>query len=136
MMKPGQWGRGPNGKPAIQWWRYGVAAAGEPSVVTEVREYETERDRFLAFNCEGAPQQAPDSARSGFRGPGSWMIVRRDNGAVVTELFAAQHVALLNWSVYDAVPAAEYLASLNRRVGRQPAAQQESGEQVRPRQRG
>lgn len=47
-MKPGRWGPGPTGKPAIEWWRYGVAAKGEPSVVTEVREYPDEQARFDA----------------------------------------------------------------------------------------
>lgn len=48
-MKPGTWGTGPTGKPAIVWWRPGVAARGEASVVTEVREYPTEAARDEAF---------------------------------------------------------------------------------------
>jgi hypothetical protein len=43
-MKPLRLGNGPTtGKPAIEWWRYGSAVKGEPSVVTEVREYATEQ---------------------------------------------------------------------------------------------
>lgn len=44
-MKVGRFGRGPTGLPAIEWWRHGVAAAGEPSVVSTVQEYPTEHDR-------------------------------------------------------------------------------------------
>jgi hypothetical protein len=44
-MKVGRCGRGPTGLPAIEWWRHGVAAAGEPSVVSTVQEYPTERAR-------------------------------------------------------------------------------------------
>lgn len=37
-MKLGSFGTR-NGVPAIQWWRYGEAAKGEPPVVTVVTEY-------------------------------------------------------------------------------------------------
>ncbi|WP_141396379.1 hypothetical protein [Polaromonas sp. AET17H-212] len=43
-MKPGEWGE-MDGKPAISWWRFGKAAKGEPSIVTEVRTYATEVER-------------------------------------------------------------------------------------------
>jgi hypothetical protein len=49
--KPGEFVGGPNGLPAIIWWRPGVAAAGEPSTVTEVREYPTDAERMLAREC-------------------------------------------------------------------------------------
>jgi hypothetical protein len=58
-MKPGKFGTGPNGKPAIEWWRHGVAAKGEPSVVTEVREYADEQAQLEAFSS-AAPEQAAD----------------------------------------------------------------------------
>ena len=38
-----------NGKPAIAWWRHGVAAAGEPRVVTEVRTYPDVATRDQVF---------------------------------------------------------------------------------------
>ncbi|BDT74161.1 hypothetical protein os4_37140 (plasmid) [Comamonadaceae bacterium OS-4] len=44
---------GPNGSPAIEWWRLGVASCNEPSVVTVVTEYRDEADRVLAL---GLPQ--------------------------------------------------------------------------------
>lgn len=51
--KPGEFGSGPNGLPAITWWRHGVATAGEPSTVTEVREYASDAERMLAWeSCE------------------------------------------------------------------------------------
>lgn len=46
-MKPGEWGE-VDGKPAISWWRFGQAAKGEPSIVTEVRTYATEVERVDA----------------------------------------------------------------------------------------
>ncbi|MBK6616543.1 hypothetical protein [Ottowia sp.] len=46
--KPGQWVKSASGKPAIAWWRYGVAATGEPSTVTQVRVYATEEERYEA----------------------------------------------------------------------------------------
>lgn len=46
-MKPGEWGFR-DGKPSIVWWRYGVAAHGEPSIVKEVRTYRNEDERFEA----------------------------------------------------------------------------------------
>ncbi len=42
-----------NGNPAVVWWRHGVAAKGEPSRVTEVREYATEGEALQAV-LEGA----------------------------------------------------------------------------------
>jgi len=38
-----------DGQPAIQWWRHGIAAEGEPSTVYEVTVYPTEKDRDAAF---------------------------------------------------------------------------------------
>ncbi len=46
-MKPGAWGTA-DGELAIEWWRYGQAAKGEPSIVTEVRTYATEVERVDA----------------------------------------------------------------------------------------
>lgn len=53
-MNPLQLGKGPNGLPAIQWSRYGVAARGEPSTVHEVVEYpsEAERDQALSDHLD------------------------------------------------------------------------------------
>lgn len=48
-MKPGRFGKGPAGKPAIEWWRYGSAALGEPSIVTEVREYDSVQAQLAAI---------------------------------------------------------------------------------------
>ena len=47
-MKVGRIGRGPTGLPAIEWWRHGVAVAGEPSVVTTVQEFSSEQARDAA----------------------------------------------------------------------------------------
>jgi hypothetical protein len=47
-LKPGNFGT-KNGLPAISWWRYGRAAAGEPRVVTEVRTYPDEQARYDAY---------------------------------------------------------------------------------------
>jgi len=58
-MKPGRFGPGPSGKPAIEWWRPGVAAAGEPSTFTEVREYDSEDARLAAFFGEES-ERKPD----------------------------------------------------------------------------
>jgi hypothetical protein len=52
-MKPGQLCRGPSGKPAIQWWRYGIAREGESSIVTQVREYEDEQSQLNAIFDNG-----------------------------------------------------------------------------------
>jgi hypothetical protein len=53
-MKPGSWGS-KGGKPAITWWRHGQAAKGEAPIVTEVRKYATEAERFDAYqNTEQA----------------------------------------------------------------------------------
>ena len=57
-MKLGFTGRGPTGLPAIQWWRHGAAAAGEPSIVTTLQEYPSEQARdaaVLAHNEEHQP---------------------------------------------------------------------------------
>lgn len=45
--KPGEWGS-KDGKPAIAWYRPGIGAKGEPSVVQEVRTYASEEKRFDA----------------------------------------------------------------------------------------
>jgi len=42
-----EWGT-KDGKPAIVWWRYGKASAGEPPIVTKVVTYECEDDRLNA----------------------------------------------------------------------------------------
>lgn len=53
-MKPGKHGTGPTGRPAIEWWRYGAAAKGEPAVVTVIREYDSEQSQLSAlFGTEG-----------------------------------------------------------------------------------
>lgn len=52
-MKPGAWGT-KEGKPAIVWFRPGVAARGEPSTVQEVRTYTNDAARFDAYKCAGS----------------------------------------------------------------------------------
>ena len=47
--KPGQWVTSGIGKPAISWWRNGVAAKGEASTVTQIRIYGSEAERFDAI---------------------------------------------------------------------------------------
>lgn len=64
-MKPGELGTR-DGKPAIVWWRYGVAARGEPSTVQEVRTYSSEAERYQAFQSareddSGRQESTPDS---------------------------------------------------------------------------
>lgn len=64
-MRPCGFGQGRNGLPAIQWWRNGVAAAGERSIVTAVTEYPDieARDRayFEAVERRNAPPQSVTS---------------------------------------------------------------------------
>lgn len=57
-MKLSSTGRSSAGLPAIQWWRHGVAAAGETSVVTSIQEFPTEaaRDAAVAAHLEGGEQ--------------------------------------------------------------------------------
>jgi len=58
-MKPSKFGSGSSGKPAIEWWRHGVASAGEPSVVTEVREYPSEAARQAALFAPEPAEHTP-----------------------------------------------------------------------------
>lgn len=60
-LKPFKFGQGPSGKPAIEWWRHGVAAAGEPSVVTVVREYESDAARQGALFAPEPADPAPNA---------------------------------------------------------------------------
>lgn len=46
-MKPGEWGT-KDGKPAITWYRPGIALRGEPSTVQQTRTYASEEERFDA----------------------------------------------------------------------------------------
>jgi hypothetical protein len=65
-MNPIHLGKGPNGLPAIQWGRYGVAAKGEPSRVSEVVEYpsEAERDQALAAHLDHGGAKRPPEAEA------------------------------------------------------------------------
>lgn len=40
-----------NGQPAIEYWRYGNAALGEPHIVTRVQEFPDVASRDAAINC-------------------------------------------------------------------------------------
>ena len=57
-MKPGEWGTRQL-KPAIVWYRPGVAVRGEPSVFQEVRIYASEEERFDAHK-RGLTRSAED----------------------------------------------------------------------------
>ena len=63
-MKPGTWGT-KDGKLAITWWRYGQAATGESSIVTEVRTYATEVERVDAA-YPTVPNDKPTRLGRGF----------------------------------------------------------------------
>ncbi len=70
-MNPIQLGKGPNGLPAIQWARHGVAAKGEPSTVHEVVEYpsEAERDQALSDHLDRKGLKARSGPPAGCRTP-------------------------------------------------------------------
>lgn len=70
-MNPIHLGKGPNGLPAIQWGRHGVAAMGEPSSVSEVVEYssEAERDQALAAHLDRLGITARSGPSAGCRTP-------------------------------------------------------------------
>lgn len=47
---------------------------------------------------------------------GSWMIVNRETGEAVTEIFKSdKRIKQLNATKYEAVPSATYLSGLNRK---------------------
>lgn len=46
--KPGGWCKSARGKPAVAWWRHGVAAKGEPPTVTQIRIYANDAERYDA----------------------------------------------------------------------------------------
>lgn len=52
----------------------------------------------------------------------SWIIVRKDDGAVVFETFNPKVAAAVNTVHYRAVPVLEYLQSLNRAIKEREAA--------------
>lgn len=47
----------------------------------------------------------------------SWVVRNRATGEVLFETFSAALVAKINAAKYEAVPIAEYMASLNRKKG-------------------
>ncbi len=46
----------------------------------------------------------------------SWVIRRKDSGAVLFETFSPKIVAALNTAKYEAVPIHTYLAEINRKI--------------------
>lgn len=60
--KPGEWGVS-DGLPSIVWWRYGIAAKGEPSFVQHVQKYASVEDRIAAYQafCGNAPSANRDT---------------------------------------------------------------------------
>lgn len=52
------------GLPAMQWWRRGVAARGEPAVVFAVTTYETEAARSRAYLAAVEPKVVPLATES------------------------------------------------------------------------
>lgn len=56
--RPGEWGT-TDGLPSIAWWRHGVAAEGEPSVVRRVQAYACDADRMAAYEAFSSVSQAP-----------------------------------------------------------------------------
>lgn len=70
-MNPIHLGKGPNGLPAIQWGRYGVATKGEPPTVNEVVEYasEGERDQALSDHLDGLGVKSRSGPPAGCRSP-------------------------------------------------------------------
>lgn len=48
--RPGEWGSR-DGQPAIVWWRHGEAAKGESAMVTHVKMYSSDAERFEAFQA-------------------------------------------------------------------------------------
>ena len=55
--KPGEWGTS-DGSPAITWWRYGVAARGEPSFVQHVQKYASDAARIASYQAFTHPEQS------------------------------------------------------------------------------
>lgn len=53
-----------NSLPAMQWWRRGIAAQGEPSVVFAVTTYETEGARSDAYLAAVEPKVVPPATES------------------------------------------------------------------------
>ena len=83
-MKPGEWGTRQL-KPAIVWYRPGVAVRGEPSVFQEVRTYASEEERFDAHK-RGLTRSAEDQDNQRKMGKMPKQVFHGTSGAFLEDM--------------------------------------------------
>lgn len=93
-LKPGEWGT-QGGMPSIAWWRRGVAARGEPSIVQVVRTYASEGERFEAHQRGVAVASPPEEAAGtpGHLQEGTPLQASRDGGITAEDRLIALEIA-------------------------------------------
>lgn len=93
-LKPGEWGT-QGGMPSIAWWRRGVAARGEPSVVQVVRTYASEGERFEAHQRGVAVASPPEEAAGtpGHLQEGTPLQASRGGGITAEDRLIALEIA-------------------------------------------